>query len=115
MSAPEPCAVNVLTLCEALPATPTAPMSAVTHGEGNPGLFVTVMVEVAVLPWSCVVTVIVAVPTATAVTSPELFTVATEVLLDDQLTFLFVALAGATVAVSCWVVPTTFDAEVGVT
>jgi hypothetical protein len=49
ISAPEPCAVNVLPLCEALPTTPTAPTSPVIQGEGRPGPVVTVIVDVAVL------------------------------------------------------------------
>ena len=55
------------------------------------------IVHVAVLLPSTVLTVIVVVPTATAVTVP-LLTVATLVLLLVQVTFLFVAFAGATVA-----------------
>ena len=47
----------------------------------------TVMVDVAVLDPSCVVTVIVAVPTDTPVTSPVALTVATAVLLLLQVTF----------------------------
>jgi len=52
----------------------------------------------AVLPPSAVVTVIVAEPAATAVTTP-FATVATAASLVDHVTALFVALAGATVAV----------------
>ena len=59
----------------------------------------------AVLPPSDVVTVIVAEPTVLAVTTPELDTVATLVLLEDQVTFLFVELDGATVAVRVSVSP----------
>ena len=47
----------------------------------------TVMVDVAVLEPSCVVTVIVAVPTLTPVTRPVALTVATAVLLLLQVTF----------------------------
>ena len=47
----------------------------------------TVMTEVAVLAPSAVVTVIVAVPTDTPVTSPDALTVATAVLLLLQVTF----------------------------
>ena len=54
---------------------------------------------------STVVTVIVAVPAFLAVTTPEVETVATVVLLDDQVTLLFVALDGDTVAVSVCVWP----------
>ena len=54
---------------------------------------------------SSVAAVIVAVPFATAVTTPLLLTLATEVLLLDQLTFLFVALLGAMVAASVVVAP----------
>ena len=73
------------------------------------------MVEVAVLFPSTVVTVIVAVPPPTAVTSPELLTVATSERLLLQVTFLFVAFAGNTVGVSCWVAPAAIVALVGVT
>ena len=69
--------------------------------------------DVAVFPPSWVVTVIVAEPAATALTNPELFTVATAVLFDDQLTVLFVAFDGATVAVNCCVPPTFRLADVG--
>jgi hypothetical protein len=48
-----------------------------------------------------------ALPTATAVTRPLLFTVATAVLLLAHVTFLFVALAGRTVAVRVSEPPTT--------
>ena len=72
---------------------------------------VTVTAQVAVLLPSAVVTVIVAVPDATAVTFPEVETVATLVLLLLQVTFLFVALLGATVAVS---VSVAFGANVSV-
>src|SRR5687767_5578428 len=106
MSAPEPRAVNVGALYEALPATPTEPISAVTQGAGNDvGVVVTVIADVAVLPPSCVVTVIVALPAATPVTRPLLLTVATEELLVDHVTVLFVALEGDTVAVNCCVEP----------
>ena len=54
---------------------------------------------------SVVVAVMVAEPGDLAVTSPLLLTVATAVLLDDQVTVLLVALAGSTVAVSCRVLP----------
>lgn len=60
----------------------------------------TVTKQVAFLAPSAVVTVIVAVPPATAVTRPLLETVATPALLVDQATVRFVALAGATVATS---------------
>ena len=52
------------------------------------------------MPPSAVVTVMVAVPAFLAVTVPSALTVATEVLLDFQVTFLLVALSGVTVAVS---------------
>jgi hypothetical protein len=76
---------------------------------------VTVIVDVAVFDPSCVVTVMVAVPAATPETNPLALTVATNVLLDAQLTVLLVAFAGATAAVSCWVAPTASDTEVGET
>ena len=64
----------------------------------------TVTWQVAVLPPSSVVTVIVAVPALRAVTCP-LLTVATDSSELFQLTFLFVALAGYTVAVNVWLSP----------
>ena len=63
-------------------------------------LEVTVTEHVAVLEPSVVVTVIVADPAFTAVTLPELSTVAVAASEDFQLTDLLVALSGATVAVS---------------
>jgi hypothetical protein len=66
----------------------------------------TVTVQFAVFPPSAVVTVIVAVPVETAVTSPLEETVATLVLLLDQVTAWFVAPLGAIVAESCLVFPT---------
>ncbi len=57
------------------------------------------------MPPSTVVTVIVAVPAFFAVTTPDEDTVATVVLLDDHVTFWFVALEGETVAVSVLVWP----------
>jgi hypothetical protein len=68
----------------------------------------TVTAQVAVLFPSAVVTVMDAVPAATAVTVP-FDTVATEVALLLHVTFLFVALAGATVAVKASVFPTSRD------
>ena len=75
----------------------------------------TVMVLVAVLAPSCVVTVMMAVPGATAVTNPLALTVATAVLLELQLTILFVAFDGETVAVTCCVVAAEMEAEAGET
>ena len=49
---------------------------------------------------SFVVAVIVAEPAEIPVTSPLLFTVATDVLLDFHVTVLLVALVGSTVAIS---------------
>lgn len=66
---------------------------------------VTVTEQVAVLLPSTVVTVMVALPPPTAVTRPLLLTVATDVLLLDQVTLLLLALPGDTVAVSCSVFP----------
>ena len=65
----------------------------------------TVILQVALVLPSSVVTVMVAVPFATAVTTPLLLTLATEVLLLDHVTFLFVALSGKIVAVSVVVAP----------
>ena len=61
---------------------------------------------------SAVVTVIVAVPGAFAVTRPELLTVATVVLLDFHVTALLLVLLGVTVAVSWSVCPVFSVAEV---
>ena len=61
---------------------------------------VTETVQVAVFAPSVVVQVIVAEPAALAVTVPSEVTEATEELLDDQLTLLFVALDGLIVATS---------------
>ena len=71
----------------------------------------TVTVHFAVLAPSVVVTVIVEVPAAFAVTTPEEDTVATEVLLDDHVTDLSVAFDGNTVAVKVSVSPTVMDRE----
>jgi len=60
----------------------------------------TVTAQVAVRPPSTVVTVIVAVPAAMALTRPEPDTVATLASLVDQFTARLVALVGRTVAVS---------------
>ena len=69
----------------------------------------TVTAQVAFLPPSLVVTVIVAEPAFFAVTTPELETVATVVLFDDQVTSWFVALAGVIVATRVWVSPSVID------
>ena len=61
---------------------------------------------------SVVVTVMVAVPAAFAVTTPLEDTVATEVLLDDHVTDLSVAFDGNTVAVKVSVSPTVIDSDV---
>jgi hypothetical protein len=74
----------------------------------------TVTLQIAVFPPSAVVAVIVVLPAAIAVTNPLLFTVATAALLEVQLTFLFVAFEGLTVAVSCVVPFTDSVAVVGV-
>jgi len=55
----------------------------------------------------------VAVPTETAVTNPVALTVATKLLLLLHVTAWLLALAGAIVAVSCWVALTVRDAAVG--
>ena len=51
-------------------------------------------------------------PAAFAVTRPDEETVATDVLLDDQVTDLFVALEGLIVAVRVCVSPSVMDREV---
>jgi len=71
---------------------------------------VIVRAQVAVYPPSAVRTVIVAEPADSAVTRPEEFTVAREVLEEDHDTPLFVAFVGATVAVSCRVFPANKEA-----
>ena len=71
----------------------------------------TVTVQVAVFDPSVVVTVIVAVPAAFAVTTPLEDTDATEVLLEDHVTDLSVALDGNTVAVKVSVSPTVMERE----
>jgi len=79
------------------------------------GLWVTetVAAQVAVLLPSIVTTVIVAEPAATAVTSPEWFTVITFEALLDQVTSLLVASVGLIVAESCCVPPTVKAIDVG--
>ena len=67
--------------------------------------------QVAVLPPSAVVTVIVARPAFNAVTLPS-DTEATVLSLDDQVTFLLVALSGLTVAVKVSSSPSVRVAEV---
>lgn len=61
---------------------------------------------------SFVVAVMVAVPAEIPVTSPLLFTVATDVLLDFHVTVLLVALVGSTVAVNWVVLPSVMIALV---
>ena len=68
--------------------------------------FFTVTAHVAVFPPSSVFTVIVALPAETAVTRPFASTVATALLLLDQVTLLSVASAGVMVAVNCFSSPT---------
>jgi hypothetical protein len=72
----------------------------------------TVTEQVAVLPPSSVVTVIIAAPTLIADTFPFESTVATLVLELDQVTSLFVAFEGVTVAVNCSVPPMSNDIDV---
>ena len=72
----------------------------------------TVTVQVAFLPPSFVVTVIVAEPAFFAVMTPVEDTVATVVLFDDQVTDLSVAFDGLTVAVNVWVSPTVIVRDV---
>ena len=76
------------------------PVTGTTTGSGS----LTVTTHSAVFWPSSVVTVMVALPTATAVTTPS-FTVAMASSLLTQLTFLFVASAGATVAAKVTVSP----------
>jgi hypothetical protein len=79
-------------------------VTGLSHGEGFVATS-TVIADVAVKPPFTVVTVMVANPSDTAVTTPLLFTVATAVLFELQLTLLLVALLGVTVAVSAVVPP----------
>ena len=81
--------------------------------EGTGGPAVTVTEQVFVLLPSVVVTVIVAVPAATADTCPLLLTVATAVLELVQETLLSVAFAGKTVAVRSVLPPIWRFADVG--
>jgi hypothetical protein len=66
----------------------------------------TVTAQIAVLPWSAVVTVMVAVPAFTPVTRPASETVATLVALLLHVTAAFVASDGATVALRVALAPT---------
>lgn len=75
------------------------------------GVTVTWQAALRLLP-SCVVAVMVAVPTAFAVTKPLLFTLATLVLLDVHDTDWLVVLLGDTVALSCNVLSITMLAVV---
>ena len=52
-----------------------------------------------------------AVPAVRPVTTPAADTIATEVLLDSQVTVLLVAFSGPTVAVACVVDPASIDEE----
>ena len=72
----------------------------------------TITAQVAVLPPSAVLTVMVAEPAATAVTLPLASTVATDVLLLLQFIALSVALSGATVAVRVSVPPSVSSTDV---
>lgn len=73
---------------------------------------VTVTIHVAVFDPSTVVTVMVAVPFDTAVTTPDALTVATDVLLLFQLTFVLDAVDGFTVATRVLVPPGLRDSDV---
>jgi len=79
------------------------------------GIGVTVTDELAVLPLSALVAVILAVPGFTPATTPALLTVATAVLLEDHDTAGFVASAGVTLAVNEVVVPTGTLTDAGIT
>jgi len=74
-----------------------------------------VIALVAVLFPSCVVTVMVALPTVTPETSPLLFIVAADVLLELQLIVLLVAFAGKMTEVNCCVAFTDILADIGLT
>jgi hypothetical protein len=98
---------------------PLSPFSEMLPIVFNPNVVemtpVTVMAQVAVLLPSCVVTVTVALPGDTAVTSPLVLTVATEVLSELHKTALLVASKGKTVAVNCCVEFTERLADGGLT
>lgn len=98
------CTVPVGTIVAVLGAT-TTPVT------GTSGGIYTATKHVAVKPPSPVVTVIVADPAATPVTSPDAFTVATARLEDVHATVFTVAPAGATVATSCTVAPVAKEAD----
>ena len=76
----------------------------VSTGGGGAGMD-TVTAQVAVLPPSLVETIMVAVPSPTALTRPSGVTDATWVLLEVNVTDLSVALEGETVAVNCTLSP----------
>ncbi len=95
-----PAVKDILVLFRETPVTETVPALTVTE-------------QVAVLPPSDVVHVIVADPADLAVTVPSEETVATEVLLDDHVTALLVVLLGETVGVSSYVSPAVNDNDVG--
>jgi len=102
-------------------ATPTPEGSSLSEKPGTAGsgptAVETVMVAGAVFPYvvppSLVVAVMTASPAETPVTTPLLFTVATDVLLELQATVFNVAFAGETVSVSVTVPPTSIVAVVG--
>ena len=68
-------------------------------------MFFTVTEQVAFLPVSFVVQVIIAVPFETPVTTPFESTFATFVLLDFHLSFLLLAFSGSTVATRVYFLP----------
>jgi hypothetical protein len=76
---------------------------------------VTVTEHVSVYPPSAVLTVIIALPAETPVTTPDVLTEATAALLLLHVTLLFVAVAGTTFAVRACVVPTPIVAVFGET
>src|SRR5699024_4836189 len=80
--------------------------TAYSSGSGSGGSgSVTLTVAVSVWSPSSVATIIVAVPSATAVTKPLELTVATASSVDVNVTLLFVALDGSIVAFNCLVEP----------
>jgi hypothetical protein len=97
----------VVTVKEALPMASVviAPLWPPIEIEGV--ALTTVAAQLAVLPPSEVVTVMVADPAATGETTPLALTVATEALLVDQVTLSSVASEGLTVAVRAPVAPPT--------
>jgi hypothetical protein len=74
-----------------------------------PGVVTVTMQDALLVPSAIEIALIAAEPAAFALTAPLLETVTTVVLLADQITLLFVALSGKTVALRVSLSPTTID------